>query len=361
MSRRRRRTALRILSAPHDDAYAAHIVGLVSCGDGVAEAETSIRVVPGTLRHRDPVSDHAAWVEAHAADFDLYHLHLGARPVSPAGLRRLVESLRKSGRPLVVTLHELRGLHPSGPGAFEEALDVVLPAAAALVTLTPGAAAQIRERWGRDAAVIPHPHVLPLDQLDRPKTRRNRPRVTVPLDDLSPRLDPVPMVEALLESTARRSMDLHISIRHEALEPFGPAEARGLSARLPSWAQADHVRLETHPEGPDTAHWERLRGADLCVLPYRFGTHCRWVEACHDVGTRVLVPELGFFRQQRPGVLTYRRREDGTPVDADVLAALDHVVDEFAAGVPWQTGRLPRTAQRQRIAHLHEQLYRSVL
>lgn len=330
-------------------------------GDGAADSSAFTRVVPPVPPHTDPVSGHPSWVEADPEDFDLYHLHLGAQQVSPARLRRLVANLEERGRPLVVTLHELRGLRRFGPGAFEEALEVVVPAAARLITLTPGAAVQIRERWGREAEVIPHPHVLPLDQLGRPRPDRRRPTVTVPLEDLSAQIDPLPMLEILEAATAHRGMDLHISVVEDALEPFGVGEARGVTAALTQLARSPHVRIDAHRPETEVAGWERLRGADLCVLPHRFGTHCRMIEACHDVGTRVLAPDLGYYRQQRPGVLTHRRDDDGAPYADDVESVLDHVSDELAAGTVWQAGRLHRTAQRQRIAHLHEQLYRAVL
>ena len=44
----------------------------------------------------------------------------------------------------------------------DEQLDVLVPAAAELVTLTGGAAREIRQRWGREAQVVGHPHVVDL-------------------------------------------------------------------------------------------------------------------------------------------------------------------------------------------------------
>jgi hypothetical protein len=39
-------------------------------------------------------------------------------------------------------------------------LDVLIPAADGLITLTAGAAAEIESRWGRQPLVLPHPHVV---------------------------------------------------------------------------------------------------------------------------------------------------------------------------------------------------------
>ena len=39
---------------------------------------------------------------------------------------------------------------------------------------------------------------------------------------------------------------------------------------------------------------------DVSVLPYRFGTHSGWLEACFDLGTAVVAPSCGFYAEQRP-------------------------------------------------------------
>ena len=55
----------------------------------------------------------------------------------------------------------------------------------------------------------------------------------------------------------------------------------------------------------------------MSVLPYRFGTHSGWLEACRDLGTTVVAPDCGYYADQGP-VLTYRMDEHR--YDADSLA-----------------------------------------
>src|SRR6185312_205937 len=97
----------------------------------------------------------------------VFHLHFGYDDRTPAQLAALVAALRAHRRPLVVTVHDLRNPHHSDPAAHTAALDVLVPAADALITLTPGAAATIAERWGRAAEVVAHPHVLELPEVGR--------------------------------------------------------------------------------------------------------------------------------------------------------------------------------------------------
>ena len=112
----------------------------------------------------------AAWVEDH--DFDVFHLHFGFDARSPADLDELVAALRRRGKPLVFTVHDLRNPHHLDREAHDRHLDVLVPAADALITLTQGAAAEIRARWGREAVVVPHPHVVPLDVMRRAAAMR---------------------------------------------------------------------------------------------------------------------------------------------------------------------------------------------
>jgi len=59
----------------------------------------------------------------------------------------------------------------------------------------------------------------------------------------------------------------------------------------------------------DAELWTYLAGLDVSVLPYRFGTHSGWLEACRDLGTTVIVPSCGYFAEQGP-VVTYVHDED---------------------------------------------------
>ena len=62
---------------------------------------------------------------------------------------------RAHGIPLVLTVHDLTNPHLSDQAPHEAALDVLVPAASAVVTLTPGAAAEIARRWSFGRTRIP--------------------------------------------------------------------------------------------------------------------------------------------------------------------------------------------------------------
>lgn len=59
------------------------------------------------------------------------------------------------------------------------------------------------------------------------------------------------------------------------------------------------------------------------MLPYRFGTHSGWLEACRDVGTRVVAPSCGFYRDQWAEAVGYPA-DERNGLDATGLAAAVH-------------------------------------
>ena len=58
------------------------------------------------------------------------------------------------------------------------------------------------------------------------------------------------------------------------------------------------------------------------VLPYRFGTHSGWLEACYDLGTAVVAPTCGFYAEQQPlPVLRPRRGRASTRIRSSPRSA----------------------------------------
>ena len=123
-------------------------------------------------------------------------------------------------------------------------------------------------------------------------------------------------------------------------------------------ADGGPVELQVHDYFSDDELWGYLQGLDVSVLPYQFGTHSGWLEACYDLGTWVAAPDCGFYAEQRP-CLTYaatgpeRRRSLVTAVrtaHADWLAGeaaprADLADAAYRAQVP---GPRPRASSTQR-------------
>jgi len=307
-----------------------------------------------------PVMLEPDWIARH--DFDLFHLQFGFDAWMPERLEEVLVSLRERGRPFVYTVHDLRNPHHLDRSLHDEQLDVLVPGADALVTLTNGAAEEIRTRWGREAHVLPHPHVVDLATMAGLSRReipgpRTELRVGLHVKSLRASMDPLRLLPDLVQAVRDRpGAVLQVNGHRDVLEPGGRRYADDLSAFLRRGAERGDLELHVHDFFSDTELWSYLAGLDVSVLPYRFGTHSGWLEACRDLGTTVIAPSCGYFADQGP-VLSYVHDEetyDGGSLQAAVAAAWDQ--PRLGA-----TGIAERRHQRAELAVAHEDLYRSLL
>lgn len=343
--------AVRVLSVPSEHAYVQHIRH--------PAAEAGIRWVPGPdvgATWGPPVVLQPQWVAEHADTFDVVHLHFGFDELTPQQLTRWAADLRARGKALVYTVHDLRNPHHRDPGAHDAQLGVLVTAADAVLTLTPGAAGEVARRWGRRAVVVRHPQVVPDSWLGRPRPVRDGFVVGVHLKSLRANVTALPVLRPLAEAVralpdASLVVDVHDEltrpqfVRHDpvVLDWLRVADARG------------DLMLRVHDRFGDDQLWDYLSALDLSVLPYAFGTHSGWLEACHDLGTTVLAPRIGYWHEQQP-CLGYDVR-DGV-VDAAGLQR--SVADAHRTRPAWRADPDVRRRQRRAVAEVHRDLYHRV-
>ncbi|MTD14606.1 glycosyltransferase [Nakamurella sp. YIM 132087] len=348
---------IRVASIPSAHPYVEH---LSVPGDGrVVRLPDPPPAVPDPLPGQwwPPVVLDPAWPSAHRDEIDVVHLHFGFDSFLPAHLRGWTATLARLGVPLVLTVHDLVNPHIDDPAGHLRQLDVLVPAADAVITLTAGAAEEIRRRWARDAVVLPHPQVF-----DAPRPRRLRRagerRIGVHVKNLRANIDALPVLTELLPVVREvPGAVLQVNAHPEVFDPRTTDPRRRDFAR---WASSvdgrTEVDLRVHPRLDDDALQDYLASLDLCVLPYRFGTHSGWLEACVDVGTPVLVPSVGHYSGQHDHPVYRHPGGHGTGP-----ALRDQVLD-WAADPGFALRTCPdRSAQRRVIADRHAEIYRSVL
>lgn len=358
MPQARPRRAIRVASVPAGHVYVRHCSAVDS--DGVRRlTDPRPNGAPSTSqRWWPPVMLDPDWVSAHHKDFDVFHLHFGFDAQSPAQLSALVDVLRQYDKPLVYTVHDLRNPHQPEPALHDAALNVLIPAADQLITLTPGAAAAIRSRWNRTAAVLPHPHVVELPRLTSVRPVGGRFRVGVHAKSLRPNMAVLPIVRVLAEAVAELpDAELQVNIHREVAEPTAPAHAPELMRDLGELADRGRLTLAVHDYFDDEQLWDYLASLDLSVLPYLFGTHSGWLEACHDLGTAVAAPDCGFYAQQRP-CLSYGHNQQGGLDEDSLREAVRTAYAERPA--PRATAK-DRAHERTELAAAHRALYANVL
>ena len=293
---------------------------------------------------------------ARRSDYDVYHLQFGYDRCTAARLEELVRVVRGRGKPFMFTVHQLRDPDSLDPSPHDERLDVLVPSSDAVITLTSGAADEIRRRWGREAWVIPHPHVVDLQTMTRalevrPMWRHRPFRVGLDLTELTANVDAMRVLPTLVDTVAGlEAAVLQVDQRRGCDDT---PQGRQLSAWLDDAARAGLLELYVHDPYPDPRLWAHLASLDLAVLPYTFGTHSARLEVCRDLQTTVLAPSCGYYAEQGP-VLTFTSDENG--FDAGSLH--DAVVRAHAERPRWGASIEERTAQRREVSALHHELYR---
>ena len=154
---------------------------------------------------------------------------------------------------------------------------MLVSAADALITLTPGAAAEIRRRWGREAWVLPHPHVVEEPILSRPRPGHDGFVIGVHVKSLRANMDPLPVIEGIVEVLAqmpgaRLRVDAHTDVMTPVFLRYAPELAAGLRTLEDGRGLID---LHVHDYFTDDELWDYLPCLDVSVLPYRFGTPLR--------------------------------------------------------------------------------------
>lgn len=288
--------------------------------------------------------------------FDVMHVHFGYDSTPPAVLRDVAAFLTARRTPLVVTVHDLHNPHFADSGDHLARLDVLVPAADAVVTLTAGAADAIEARWGRRATVLPHPQVLALSAIGAARPARTPAVVAVHAKSLRANIDPLPVVEALLaadEPGWQVRLDVDEDVRRS------PRAGVLTADRLDALTRRG-VDVRVHARFTDDGLREYLGEIDALVLPYRFGTHSGWVEACHDAGVAAIVPDCGFFHEQH-GDPTFGYTEGAALVDGlrrAVCTGLSRTAPEHADGAD---RRAARERQRHEVRRETTRLYRTLL
>ncbi|AXH97414.1 glycosyltransferase [Ornithinimicrobium avium] len=347
---------LRVASVPSGHVYVRHLAG----GPGeqvqrLPDPSPGAGVPAG--QWWPPRMLEAGWVAEHSTEFDLMHIHFGFDAVSPADLTELVAALRAAGKPLVLTVHDLRNPHHREPGLHDEQLSVLVAGADALITLTEGAAAQIRRRWGREARVLPHPHVVEEPTLRRPRPTRTGFVVGVHAKSLRASMDPAFDIESIVGVLpSLPGASLRVNVHNDVMTPGNRQHDAVLAGRLHGLAGEGLIDLHVHDYFSDAQLWDYLQGLDLSVLPYRFGTHSGWLEACYDLGTVVAAPDCGFYAEQRP-CLSFPTGPDTARRDGLAQAVRTAYQDRPR----WRADPDERAAERAHLARAHHEVYAQAL
>jgi hypothetical protein len=309
-------------------------------------------VLPPDAVRIGPAGSPSAWWDpehlvATAGDVDVLHVHSGYSALSRAQLDMWTAAVRRSGLPLVVTVHQLGPAEGVSLARHRAQLAALLATAEVVLTLTPGAADEIADRYGRTAIVVAHPSLA----APTPGINRETRLVGLYLGRLGPEVaEPGALVRGALSGAVsgggRLRVDVHPDVDVEAVLP-----------ELAGYAAAGQLELRrSHPRDA-TACVRNLQELHVSVLPDRRCTHSSWVELCRDAGTRVVVPRGGHLAQQWSDVVAYdndvRTGLDATSLSSAVVAALTRPA-------PGRADQAWRAEQRAAVRRVHAEVYAQV-
>jgi hypothetical protein len=317
-------------------------------------------VLPEDVVRVGPDADPSPWLDrrhlaAHADELDVLHVLGGYEHLTVPEMDAWTAAVRRAGVPLVLTVHDLvavegadSGTHPGAARTRARAhLRALLATAEVVLTLTPGAADEIAEHFGRTAIVVAHPSLAaPTAGIGR-ETRL----VGLHLGGLGPEVaEPLELVRAALSGAVSGGGRLRVDVHPDV----------DLAVRLPELlALADAGDLELVRSRPDSAgDWVRhLQVLHVSVVPQRSRTHSAWIELCRDAGTRVVVPGGGRQQEQWSDVVVYGN-DPATGLDTASLASA--VVAALTRPAPARVDPARRAEQLAAVRRVHAQVYDQV-
>ena len=359
-SRRRRRRAspewegrevITVATLPGRGLYARHL-GHPEGVDGVHRTTVTAQGAPG----RPPAAFDIAWLRAHVEEVHVVHVTGIPQRLTPEEVADAAAVVKDAGKPLVVTAYHLSDPSGEDDAHHSAQLEALLPRADAVITITEGAAAELRDRYGVRARVLPHPHAVDFVRMRqvRPRWRTGQFVVGAHLATLRCPVDPVRLAQGLADSVAGiENARLHLHVHATVLDSGSASYDVQTVRRIDAVVREVGGAVKVHRPFTESQLWDHLFCLDVSVVPGLHGTHSVWPEACHDLGTTALLPARSPAAGQRD-CLTYEVDDDGAPDPGSLAMAVKTAREQ---GSLWRADPAARWKERVGLAESHRKVY----
>lgn len=224
--------------------------------------------------------------------FDVLHLHT-VELATQSSLASLLARVRREGKGLVFTVHDLCPNIEPDLTTFEEKTALLVRDAPRLVSLTGAAADVVAARYGHRPVIIPHGYAMAPVSIRRSTGSGG----LLAFGALRPNRRVTALVRAWHQLPAARP-PLRVVLRS-----VGTADRHRYAADLAQLAEVSAAEpllsVETLDRIMSTRELSQLcQVADALVLPYRSITHSGQLELARDVGIRAVAPEVATVRAQ---------------------------------------------------------------
>lgn len=288
-------------------------------------------------------------VRDRGGEFDVLHVADETLRDRRDELEDVAAAVRGGATRLVVTVRHIDDPYAGHAREHLDRLNLVIPAADAVVTYSDAAAEVLDHHYGRDVVVIEAPPLL-LDRELPTHERTDEFVVGAAVDDLPPSIDVRDVVVAIRAALPDQVAD-RVSIRIEpaVLDPAHPRHDGEVISWLREHEADGLVELVTDE---DPAAW--LTRIDTLVLAHRRGSHDPWHDAARQVGVPVVSPAVGFVREERLTVVL-----DQPLLTADALEP--HLAVLRDQRPRWQPSPRMRQTHLAHVKAAHQQLYHQVV
>ena len=246
-----------------------------------------------------------SWIREHADEFDVFHVHFGFDALSPAQLQD-VGGRAARGRE-TAGVHRPRPAQSASRDAAGARRAPRRPRARGGAPDHPDAGRRGRHRAALGAAGRRYCRIRTSSSSTgcgsaRPEHERFRDRRA--REERAAEHGAGPGADAVAAVARRAARRPHRRRRPSRRLRRGRRSGTTWRCASSCWSTPTpgSVELAVHDCYTDDELWDYFESLDVSVLPYRFGTHSGWLEACFDLGTPVVVPDCGFMAEQRPCV-----------------------------------------------------------
>lgn len=256
-------------------------------------------VIPDEITYKW-IDDHHDSEEFWSA-FDVCHLHYGFEFEELELVKRVLEEIKKHRKKIVFTCHEISSVHGVKQEEYLKYLKAIVEASDSVITLTEMAKAKILETMQIDDGISVIPHGFVVDPKTEDWSEHTKERGLPP--------------EVLLFGALRANRDtatsfINIALNAERLgcrvtlvtRPFTHQQLSDdpvLRTALTVGMGSSRTSVELSLPISDEEVMNRVKWADMMVLPYTLAGHSGQLELAYDCGVIPVFTNVGYFSSQR--------------------------------------------------------------
>lgn len=314
------------------------------------------------------------WILDHHDDtefwrsFDVTHMHYGFEFEPIEIVKSALALFKKNDKPIVYTFHEMASVHGISNEAYQQYVQLIFANASEVITLSTSAQNFLTTNHSIFSYVIPHGAVTFINnQFERDD--KDNPEVLFFGSLRSNRETATSLINVLLGTN---DMNCRVSLVTRPFTSDQLANSPVLRTAVELMCRDVRAKIELTLPLSDDDVAERVRRADIIVLPYTNAGHSGQLELAFDCGTFPVITNVGFLESQ----IRLWPNQNETPYASIVnwndgktwlyQSRLVQAVRESISSLPQRSvdlrGRATfRTSEHSRILSLHHAIYNKAL